>query len=111
MLTTDRSLYHYHTSTMTLRVEGLKLLEGREKLRIHPEDAARYGVESGQRVQVASRRGKVNVDVHVTDICRPGMVSMTFHFPETPTNLLTNNAVDPVAKTPETKVCAVRIEA
>jgi formate dehydrogenase alpha subunit len=111
ILTTDRSLYHYHTSTMTMRVEGLKILDNRELLRIHPDDALKYGLKNGQKVKVTSRRGKVDVEVQVTDICQPGMVSMTFHFSDTPTNLLTNNAVDPIAKTPETKFCAVRIEA
>ena len=46
----------------------------------------------------------------ITDVCRPGVVSMTFHFFESPTNVLTNCALDPVAKIPETKVCAVRVE-
>ena len=64
----------------------------------------------GQRIHVVSRRGKIEVDARVTDICMPGVVSMTFHFADTPTNVLTNNAVDPVAKIPETKVCAVRVE-
>ena len=110
LLTTDRSLYHYHTSTMTMRVEGLKLLGDRERLKMHPDDAAHYGLVDGQKVKVVSRRGEVRVDVQVTDICPPGIVSMTFHFPDVPTNVLTNNAIDPVAKIPETKVCAVRIE-
>jgi formate dehydrogenase alpha subunit len=110
VLTTDRSLYHYHTGTMTMRVEGLKALDGRERLNMHPDDAARYGIADGQRIHVVSRRGKVEVDARVTDNGLPGIVSMTFHFADTPTNVLTNNAVDPVAKIPETKVCAVRIE-
>ena len=61
-------------------------------------------------IQVRSRRGEVSVQAHVTDCCPPGVVSMTFHFAETPTNVLTNSALDPVAKIPETKVCAVHIE-
>ena len=40
----------------------------------------------------------------------PGMVFMTFHFAESATNLLTSDAVDPTAKIPEYKVCAVRVE-
>jgi len=110
LLTTDRSLYHYHTGTMTLRVDGLKALSGEERLCIHPEDASRLGIRDGERVEVASRRGKVAVEVRVTDVCPPGVVSLTFHFPDAPTNVLTHAALDPVAKIPETKVCAVRIE-
>jgi formate dehydrogenase major subunit len=110
VLTTDRSLYHYHTSTMTMRVEGLRELDGFERLVLHPDDAAKLGVSDGQKVSVVSRRGRVDVVANVNDICPPGVVSMTFHFADTPTNVLTNDAVDPVAKIPETKVCAVRIE-
>ena len=110
MLTTDRSLYHYHTSTMTMRVDGLKKLNDRELLKIHPDDAEKLGIDDGQKVKVVSRRGQVDVEAKVTDVCPPGVVSMTFHFAEARTNLLTNNAIDPVAKIPETKVCAVRVE-
>ena len=110
LLTTDRSLYHYHTSTMTMRVAGLKALDDRELLKINPEDAKKYKVADGQKVKVVSRRGQVEVEVKVTDICPIGVVSMTFHFADARTNILTNNAIDPVAKIPETKVCAIRIE-
>lgn len=110
LLTTDRSLYQYHTGTMTRRVEGIELLDGQEWLRIHPDDAARLQLSDGQPVLVRSRRGEVSVRVKITEACRPGVVSLTFHFAETPTNVLTHAALDPVAKIPETKVCAVRIE-
>ena len=109
-LTTDRRLFHFHTSTMTRKVAGLEALDDHELLRIHPYDAAELGVADGERVQVLSRRGRVTVEANVTDICPPGVVSLTFHFHETPTNVLTNAALDPVAKIPETKVCAVRVE-
>ena len=110
VLTTDRSLYHYHTGTMTRRVEGLNALMSHELLNINPEDAARLGIDDSETVLISSRRGAVNVMTKVTDVCLPGVVSMTFHFFESPTNQLTHCALDPVAKIPETKVCAVRIE-
>jgi len=56
-----------------------------------------------------SRRGRTRVKAKVTDICPPGLVSMTFHFFESPANELTNAALDPLAKIPETKVCAVKV--
>ncbi len=110
LLTTDRSLYHYHTSTMTLRVEGLKTLSDRELLRIHPDDAARLEIADGQTVEVRSRRGRLEVEARLTEACPPGLVSLTFHFPDAPTNVLTHAALDPASKIPETKVGAVRIE-
>jgi len=109
LLTTDRSLFHYH-STMTRRVYGLNVLNKEELLNIHPEDASRLGIADEQMVRVISRRGEVEVKVKITDKCLPETVSMSFHFAETPTNLLTCCELDPVAKTPGTKVCAVRIE-
>ena len=110
LLTTDRSLYHFHTSTMTRRVKGLETLRDQELLILNSEDARQLGIEDNELVHVTSRRGELNVRTKVTDVCSPGVVSMTFHFWESPTNVLTHCAVDPVAKIPETKVCAVKIE-
>lgn len=109
ILTTDRSLYHYHTSTMTRKVEGLELLDSEELLIINPEDAGKYGISSGDMVVITSRRGDVRSKAKVSGECPPGVISMTFHFAETPTNDITNPALDPVAKIPETKVSAVKI--
>lgn len=110
ILTTERSLYHYHTGTMTRRVEGLNVLRDRELVEMNPEDAAALGIADGEIVRVVSRRGQVTTMVKVTKKSPPGVVSMTFHFAESPTNILTNPALDPIAKIPELKVCAVRIE-
>ncbi|MEA1886930.1 MAG: formate dehydrogenase subunit alpha [Bacteroidota bacterium] len=110
LLTTDRSLYHYHTSTMTGRVEGLRDIEGSEYLRLNIEDAKGMGLNEGDKVIVKSRRGVVRVKVNISQICPVGVASLTFHFAETPTNELTICAVDPVSKIPETKVCAIKLE-
>jgi predicted molibdopterin-dependent oxidoreductase YjgC len=61
-------------------------------------------------VQVSSRRGKVKVQAKITDTTPPGVVTMSFHFSECLTNALTNTALDPLAKMPELKVCAVCVE-
>ncbi len=110
MLTTDRSLFHYHTGSMTRRVDGLEQLHNEESLKINPKDAAELGLVENEMVQVTSRRGQTKVKTQLTKICPPGLVSMTFHFAESPTNRLTNAALDPIAKIPETKVCAVKVE-
>lgn len=110
LLTTDRSLYHYHTSTMTGRVKGLKDIEGMEYLRLNNEDAKRMKLTDGEEVIVKSRRGSVRVKVSISNICPAGVASLTFHFPETPTNELTICALDPVSKIPETKVCSIKLE-
>ncbi|MDA3953283.1 MAG: formate dehydrogenase subunit alpha [Bacteroidales bacterium] len=110
LLTTDRSLYHYHTSTMTRRVKGLEILDGEEFLKVNSEDAQKMNIKNGEYVTVRSRRGDVKVKVQITHIVPKGVASLTFHFHETPTNELTICALDPVAKIPETKVCAIKVE-
>ena len=109
ILTTERSLYHYHTSTMTGKVKGLRKLRSEELVEINPADALKLGIADGQMVKVTSRRGEVEARARVTTVSPPGVVSMTFHFAESPTNVLTNPALDPVAKIPELKVAAVRV--
>ena len=110
ILTTERSLYHFHTGTLTRRVEGLYVLKGEEQMEMNPGDAQNLGVADGELVRIISRRGEVTARAKVTENSPPGVVSMSFHFTETPTNQLTNPALDPVAKIPELKECAVRVE-
>ncbi|MBI2934394.1 MAG: formate dehydrogenase subunit alpha [Chloroflexi bacterium] len=110
VLTTDRSAYQFHTGTMTRRVEGLVELRGEERVEINPEDAGRLNIASGDMVKVTSRRGEVEAKAWVTGASPPGVVSMTFHFGESPTNVLTATNLDPVSKIPELKVTAVRVE-
>lgn len=109
ILTTDRSLFHFH-GTMTRRVYGLNVLGKSEQLVIHPDDAVKFGVKEGELVRVVSRRGAVEVQPTISRNCKAGLVSMSFHFSETPTNMLTSGEVDPIAKIPTTKICAVRLE-
>jgi len=110
MLTTGRSLYHFHTGTMTRKVKGLNQLLGEGTVEINPKDAEALGIADGEIVKVISRRGEVTAKAKVTEVSPEGVVFMNFHFAESPTNQLTNPALDPVAKIPEYKVCAVRVE-
>jgi predicted molibdopterin-dependent oxidoreductase YjgC len=110
LLTTERSLYHFHTGTLTRKVTGLNILRGEELVEINPKDASALGIADGEVVKVISRRGEVKAKAKVTEACPKGVISMSFHFAESPTNQLTNPALDPVAKIPEFKVCAVRVE-
>jgi formate dehydrogenase alpha subunit len=110
ILTTGRSLYQYHTGTISRRIEGLNVLYGHELVEINPKDANDLGISNGDIVDVKSRRGDIKAQAEVTESTPQGLVSMTFHFPESPTNVLTNSAVDKVSGTPELKFCAVKIE-
>lgn len=110
VLTTGRVLYHYHTGSLSRRSKGLAEFYPEGKVEIHPEDACRLGIADGSLAQVSSRRGRVTVKAEVTERTQPGVVFMTFHFAESAANVLTSAALDPVAKIPEYKVCAVRVE-
>lgn len=110
VLTTERSLVHFHTGTMTRKVKGLNVFLGEGLVDINPEDASALGIADGEAVKVISRRGEVVAKAKVTGVSPAGVVAMNFHFAESPANVLTNPALDPVAKIPELKVCAVRIE-
>jgi predicted molibdopterin-dependent oxidoreductase YjgC len=79
-------------------------------LEIHPEDAAELKVDEGDWVIIASRRGSVSTKVKLTDASRRKTVFMPFHFLESRANILTNPTFDPIAKIPEFKVCAVKIQ-
>jgi len=110
LLTTERSRYHFHTGTMTRKISGLDALDGEGMVEINPDDASRLGIRDGEMVKVKSRRGEVMAKARLTEISPVKVVTMNFHFAESPTNQLTNPALDPVAKIPEFKVCAVRVE-
>jgi anaerobic selenocysteine-containing dehydrogenase len=77
---------------------------------VHPGDAARFGVADGDRVRLRSRRGAVTARARLTPDIRAGAVFMSFHFAEAAANELTHAALDPVAKIPEYKVCAVALD-
>jgi predicted molibdopterin-dependent oxidoreductase YjgC len=110
LLTTERSRYHFHTGTMTRKVSGLDFLDAEGMVEINPEDASALDIHDADMVKVVSRRGEITARARVTEVSPVKVVTMNFHFAESPTNQLTNPALDPVAKIPEFKVCAVRVE-
>lgn len=110
ILTTGRILYHYHTMTMTGREEGLNKLAPHSYVEINETTANKLGIEDGDMVKLYSRRGEVQTTALVTDIIDDGVVFMPFHYSEGKANILTNSAIDEIAKIPELKVAAVRIE-
>ena len=109
-LTTGRIMFHFHTGTMTRRSKKLASEVPEAYIEIHPEDAKRIGLNGGRRVRVVSRRGQIELGARITERIKPGIVFIPFHFAEAAANMLTNSAVDPVAKIPEYKVCSVRVE-
>ena len=109
-LTTGRLLYHYHTGTMTMKTPGLNERAPACFVEISPEDAAGYGVGEGDMLRVRSRRGEIEAAAKVSETAVKGTVFIPFHYAAAAANRLTNAALDPIAKIPELKVCAVAIE-
>ena len=109
-LTTGRIMFHYHTGSMTRRSEKLEQEVPEGYVEISPEDADRLGLGKSERVRVVSRRGEIETKAWITRRVPPGIVFIPFHFAEAAANFLTNPALDPVAKIPEYKVAAVRVE-
>jgi formate dehydrogenase major subunit len=108
LLTTGRMLYHYNISTRNS--ESLDKICPEERAQINPVDAERLGIGPEDQIRVTSRRGSIVTKVEITDKVYPGLMFMTFHFKESPVNELTNSAYDPVTKTAEYKVSAVKVE-
>jgi formate dehydrogenase alpha subunit len=109
-LTTGRVHVQYHTGTMTRNSPSLEREINECFLEIHPKDAAELKVRDGDWVTIESRRGSVSTRVKLTDATGRKTVFMPFHFLESRANILTNPIFDPIAKIPEFKVCAVKIE-
>ena len=109
VLSTGRCYFHFHTGTMTRRSQLLDREERFPYVEVSPEDAGKLGITDRSWTYVTTRRGEVKSMAHVTDVVKKGVLFMPFHFEEAPANLLTINALDPVAKIPEYKVCAAKI--
>jgi anaerobic selenocysteine-containing dehydrogenase len=110
ILTTGRDAHHYNTSTITMRISHFAKLKDRPYIEISYEDAEKYGISEGDDVEIKSRRGMAIAVAKITDKVMPGVVFAPFHFGGSPINFVTNDALDPVSKTPEYKVSAVRIK-
>lgn len=111
VLCTGRQLEHWHTGSMTRRSQVLDAIEPEPVAWMHPEDLARTGVAPGEPVTLTTRRGSVALYARADDQAQPGMVFVAFCWAEAAVNELTHPGLDPVAKIPGFKVCAVKATA
>lgn len=109
VLMTGRQLEHWHTGSMTRRTEVLDDIEPMPSIMINAHDIAQLGMQPGEMACVKSRRGEITAHLRVDNALRNGEVFMAFAYYEAAANILTNNVVDPSAKIPEFKFCAVNI--
>ena len=110
VLTTGRVIWQWHTGTMTRRSWSLEKEAPIGWIEINPEDAKALGVRDGEVVRASTRRGSIDIPARVTPEIIRGVMFIPFHYKEHPANMLTHNALDPIAKIPEFKACAVRVE-
>ncbi|MDN7023928.1 formate dehydrogenase subunit alpha [Methanoculleus sp. FWC-SCC1] len=110
VLTTGRILWHWHTGTMTRRSWDLEKEAPIGWIEINPGDAQDLGIKDGEVVKASTRRGSIEIPAKVTAEIKKGVTFIPFHYKEHPANALTNNALDPVAKIPEYKACAIKVE-
>ena len=109
ILTTGRTLYHFHTITMTGKNEEINEIIPRNFIEINPDTAKQYGLNEFDNVIVSSRRGETNAEVHITDKIGAGTIFMPFHFADG-ANMLTNTVLDETCHIPELKVCTIEIK-
>ncbi len=110
VLTTGRNLYQYHTGSMTRKVRSIEKHAGEAYIEINPIDSEKLCIKDGEKIKVSSRRGSIDIKARVTQRVGIGLVFIPMHYREAAANILTIDALDPVVKIPELKVCAVRIE-
>lgn len=110
-LTTGRRLQSYHTRTQTGRSQGIDYLLAEERLEVHPEDVAAWGLQDGAWCRLSSARGAIDIRVAANARSPRGTVFASFSFNDVPINILTGSGYDPVTHTAELKVCPVRVEA
>jgi len=105
ILTTERDIYS--EGFLSKKVEGLNILRTKEFININPKDAADFEIKDGEMARVISRWGEISGEARLTGATPTGLITMDLL--EEKINQLINPVLDPISKTPETKICAVRI--
>jgi len=108
-LTTGRVIEHWHTGTMTMRCKELANSKSAAEVEIHPEDAKRLGVKTGDPVRITSRRASQIYPTLVSENSQEGLVFIHMHDPDLNCNELTLDQFDPGSKEPTFKICAVKV--
>ncbi len=110
VMTTGRVLYHYHTRTMTGKVQGLNDMSPESFVEVNPDAARKLSIVEGDKVKVSTRRGTIVATAKVTSKLKENVIFVPFHFADGAANVLTNPVLDPIAKIPEYKSCAAKLE-
>jgi formate dehydrogenase major subunit len=109
VLITGRQLEHWHTGSMSRRASVLDQIEPVPVATLHPDELMRLNIQTGDPIELKSRRGKITAFARADSGLQPGQIFLPFCYHEAAANLLTNEALDPVAKIPEFKFCAIQV--
>lgn len=110
LFTTGRHYARYNFSSMTGKTPEIDDIAPEALAEMNPTDAERFGVNEGDMLRLTSRRGSVTIKATITDRTQPGTVFTTYNYNDTPVNFLTLDALDRLSRTPEYKLCAIRVE-
>jgi formate dehydrogenase alpha subunit len=110
LFTTGRHYAQYNFGSMTRKTEGIEKICPEALAEINPLDADRLQLEDGDRIKITSRRGNVKTKITVTDNSQVGTVFIPYHFAEVPVNQLTLNSLDRLSRSPQYKICSVKVE-
>jgi len=110
ILTTGRNLFQYHSGSMTRRVRPIEKHAGEAYVELNPSDGKKLGIRNNEMIKIRSRRGVIDIKARLSRRVSEGTVFIPMHYREAAANVITNDALDPVVKIPELKVCAVSIE-
>jgi formate dehydrogenase alpha subunit len=110
VLINGRILYHYHSRSMTGRVDGLNEKAPSSYIEINPITANKLGILDNEKLKISSKRGEIITTAKITDIIEEDIFFMPFHFADGAANYLTNTALDSISKIPDLKVCAINVQ-
>lgn len=110
LFTTIREYARYNFSSMTGKTPEIDDIAPEARAEVHPADAERMGIKERDLLRLSSRRGSVDIRAGITDRTQEGTISAPYNFAETPVNYLTLDALDRLSRTPEYKLCAIRVE-
>lgn len=110
LFTTGRHYGRYNFSSMTGKTREIDAIAPEALAEVNPVDAERVGIREGDLLRLTSRRGSVTIKATVTDRTQQGTIFTTYNYPETPVNHLTLDTLDRLSRTPEYKLCAIRVK-
>jgi formate dehydrogenase alpha subunit len=109
ILTTIRETPQYNFGSMTRKTPEIETLCPEAFAEIHPGDAARLGIVDLDEIEISSRRGTVQLRAKLTDRSQIGTIAIPYHFAEVPINNLTLNHLDRLSRSPQYKICAIKV--